>query len=162
MLFWKNSFCLSSSKGLEGRNCLLRPESWSWSLYSCFRFFFFWFDFIRDKSLQSSTQGRREGKSNLIRFLLSFCCTGNGAHFFYWLCRRQPNNNDLLKLRLSIHDSFFRTVQGIKFRSGYLKTVWPSENLAIWIKKNVPEEWGRTESPSWKLSTWEFGNFSQC
>ena len=28
-----NRFCLYSSKGLEGRNCLLRPESWSWSLY---------------------------------------------------------------------------------------------------------------------------------
>ena len=30
---------------------------------------------------QSSTQGRGDGKGNLIRFLLPFCCAGNGAHF---------------------------------------------------------------------------------
>ena len=30
---------------------------------------------------QSSTQGRGDGKGNLIHFLLPFCCAGNGAHF---------------------------------------------------------------------------------
>ena len=30
---------------------------------------------------QSSTQGRGDGKGNLIRFLLPFCCAGNGTHF---------------------------------------------------------------------------------
>ena len=42
----------------------------------------------------------------------------------------QPEDNDLLKLRLSIPGSFLRTVQWVKFKNSCLKTVWSSENLA--------------------------------
>ena len=36
----------------------------------------------------------RDRKCNLIRFLVSFYCTGKGALFSIGLCCRQPNNND--------------------------------------------------------------------
>ena len=38
-------------KGLEGKNCLLRLESWSWSLYWRACIFFFWINLITGKSL---------------------------------------------------------------------------------------------------------------
>ena len=38
----------------------------------------------------SSMQRSGDGKRNLIHFLLSFCCTGNGAHFSIGSAKGSP------------------------------------------------------------------------
>ena len=39
---------------------------------------------------QSSMQRSGDGKRNLIHFLLSFCCTGNGTHFSIGSAKGSP------------------------------------------------------------------------
>ena len=61
---------------------------------------------------QSSMQRSGDGKRNLIHFLLSFCCTGNGAHFCDWLCQRQPNNIYYIKLLNNyVYNQLYKTWQ---------------------------------------------------
>ena len=88
-----NRFCLYFSKDIGWRNCLLRPESWSWSLhwraYLCVCFFFNWFDhrqILNTSTLDTRIQftqfpsinqkpfvdGRRVAKKGIFRQFLFF------------------------------------------------------------------------------------------
>ena len=79
---------------------------------------------------QSSMQRSGDGKRNLIHFLLSFCCTGNGTHFLIGSAEGSP----IIFITLNFYIIMF-TTNFIKLDNLEVPKFWSWSNLVRITKK---------------------------